>query len=61
MTDQDEKWNYAIDLVVQSLNRPDSEIRAEMRGEKCCTEVYAVREEVFRFLRGLRRGNQTLP
>ena len=55
MTDQDQKWNDALDLFVEHMSRPDHRIRALERDAGCCNELQEIESMVYEYLRTLRR------
>ena len=55
MTEQDVKWNDALDLFAESISKPDHEIRAALRDAGCCNELLEVRRLVYSYLRTLRK------
>ena len=55
MTEQDVKWNDALDLFAESISKPDHEIRAALRDTGCCNELIEVRHLVYSYLRSLRK------
>ena len=55
MSEQDVKWNDALDIFAESISRPDHEVRASLRDAKCCNELYEVRRLVYSYLRSLRK------
>lgn len=52
-TKQD-KWNRGLDLFVESVLKPDSELRQCAHNQKCYNELLDVREEVLKYLNTLR-------
>jgi len=51
----DEKWNRALDIFIESVHKPDSELRSCAHNQKCFNELMSVREHVVSHLRTLRR------
>ena len=51
----DEKWNRALDIFIESVHKPDSELRSCAHNQKCFNELMSVREHVISHLRTLRR------
>lgn len=49
-----EKWNRGLDLFVESVLKPDSELRQCAHNQKCYNELLEVREEVLKYLNTLR-------
>ena len=52
---QDQKWNRGLDLYVDSVHKPDHQLRSCAHNQKCFNELMAVREEVLVYLKTLRR------
>ena len=51
----DEKWNRALDIFIESVHKPDSELRSCAHNQKCFNELMSIREDVINHLRTLRR------
>ena len=51
----DEKWNRGLDLYIESVQKPDHQLRSCAHNQKCFNELMAVREEVLVYLKTLRR------
>jgi len=49
-----DKWNRGLDLFVESVLKPDSELRQCAHNQKCYNELLDVREEVLKYLNTLR-------
>lgn len=49
-----QKWNRGLDLFVESVLKPDSELRQCAHNQKCYNELLDVREEVLKYLNTLR-------
>ncbi len=52
---QDQKWNRGLDLYIESVHKPDNQLRSCAHNQKCYNELMAVREEVLVYLKTLRR------
>jgi hypothetical protein len=52
---QDVKWNRGLDLFIESVHKPDHELRQCAHNQKCYNELMAVREHVLEYLKLLRR------
>ena len=50
-----EKWDRAKSLFLESLYKPDSELRACAHNQKCYNELMAVRSHVLEYLPTLRK------
>ena len=48
------KWNAALDIVIESLQKPDSALRAVAREERCCNELQWIRNELIGRCREMR-------
>jgi hypothetical protein len=51
----DIKWNRGLDLFIESVHKPDHELRQCAHNQKCYNELMAVREHVLEYLKLLRR------
>ena len=49
-----EKWNRALDLFVESVHKPDHELRSCAFNQHCYNELIQVRQRVLRLLNDLR-------
>jgi hypothetical protein len=52
---QEEKWNRGLDLFIESVHKPDNELRQCAHNQKCFNELMAVRENVLEYLKTIRR------
>jgi hypothetical protein len=51
----DVKWNRGLDLFIESVHKPDHELRQCAHNQHCYNELMAVREHVLEYLKLLRR------
>lgn len=51
----DVKWNRGLDLFIESVHKPDHELRELAHEQQCYHELMAVREHVLEYLKLLRR------
>jgi hypothetical protein len=56
MTDN-EKFNSALDLFIESLYKPDHELRNEARGEKALDELLHIRDLCVIYCKELRKSS----
>ena len=49
------KWNRGLDLFIESVHKPDHELRQCAHNQKCYNELMSVREHVLEYLKLLRR------
>ena len=49
------KWNRGLDLFIESVHRPDSELRQAAHDQRCFTELMEVREVVLEYIYTLRK------
>ena len=49
------KWNRGLDLFIESVHKPDNELRQAAHDQKCFTELMEVREVVLKYLHTLRK------
>jgi hypothetical protein len=52
---QEVKWNRGLDLFIESVHKPDHELRQCAHNQKCYNELMAVRETVLEYLKTIRR------
>ena len=52
---KDVKWNRGLDLFIESVHKPDSELRQCAHNQKCYNELLEVRGVVLEYLHTLRR------
>ena len=50
-----EKWNRGLDLYIESVQKPDHQLRACAHNQKCFNELMAVRDDVLEHLKTLRK------
>jgi hypothetical protein len=51
----EEKWNRGLDLFIESVHKPDNELRQCAHNQKCYNELMAVRETVLEYLKTIRK------
>jgi len=49
-----DKWNRGLDLFIESVHKPDNELRQCAHNQKCYHELMDVRETVLEYLNTLR-------
>ena len=54
---KDEKFNHALDLFIESLYRPDHELRSHARGEDSLDELLEIRDMCVTYCKQLRKGS----
>jgi hypothetical protein len=54
MNDQ-EKWNRGLDLFVESVLKPDQDLRQCAHNQKCFYELMDIRENMLEYLKSLRK------
>ena len=52
---QREKYNRGLDIFIESVQKPDSSLRACAHNQKCFNELIEVRESVLEHLKTLRK------
>jgi hypothetical protein len=52
---QDQKWNRGLDLYIESVHKPDTQLRSCAHNQKCYNELMAVRDNVLEYLKTLRK------
>jgi hypothetical protein len=51
----EDKWNRGLDLFIESVHKPDHELRNCAHNQKCYNELMSVREVVLEYLKTLRK------
>ena len=51
-----EKWNRGLDLYIESVHKPDNQLRSCAHNQKCYNELMEVREHVLEYVKTLRRA-----
>lgn len=51
----EDKWNRGLDLFIESVHKPDHELRQIAHESKCFNELMDVRENVLEYLKLLRK------
>ena len=49
-----QKWNRGLDLFIESVLKPDTDLRQCAHNQKCYNELLDVRENVLEYLKTLR-------
>lgn len=49
------KWNRGLDLFIESVYKPDTDLRQCAHDQKCFHELMEVREQVIEYLKTLRQ------
>lgn len=52
---KDTKWNRGLDLFIESVHKPDHELRNCAHNQLCFTELMEVRATVLEYLKTIRR------
>ena len=52
---KDVKWNRGLDLFIESVHKPDHELRQCAHNQKCYNELMEVRATVLDYLKTLRK------
>ena len=52
---QEIKWNRGLDLFIESVHKPDTDLRQCAHNQKCYNELMSVRENVLEYLKTLRK------
>jgi len=50
-----DKYNRGLDLFIESVYKPDNELRQCAHNQKCYNELMGIREEVLAYLYTLRK------
>ena len=49
-----DKWNRGLDLFIESVHKPDNELRQAAHDQRCYHELMDVREVVLEYLKTIR-------
>ncbi len=49
------KWNHGLDLFIESVHKPDHELRQAAHEQKCYHELMEVRDKVLEYLKTIRK------
>ena len=49
------RWNQGLDLFIESVHKPDHELRQCAHNQKCYNELMYIREHVLEYLKTLRK------
>ena len=52
---QKEKYNRGLDIFIESVQKPDNQLRACAHNQKCFNELMEVRDSVLEHLKTLRK------
>ena len=52
---KDDKWNRGLDLFIESVHKPDHQLRQCAHNQKCFYELMEVRDTVLEYLGTLRK------
>ena len=52
---QKEKYNRGLDIFIESVQKPDNQLRACAHNQKCFNELMEVRQSVLEHLKTLRK------
>ncbi len=50
---QQDKWNRAVDLFMESVHKPDNTLRSCAHNQKCYNELMSIREMVLEYVKTL--------
>jgi len=50
-----DKWNRGLDLFIESVHKPDNELRQCAHNQECYHELMSVRDHVLSYLKTLRQ------
>ena len=52
---QDELWNRALDIFIESVHKPDDSLRSCAHNQKCYNELMLIRDDIIEHLHTLRK------
>ena len=50
---QEDKWNRAVDFVIESVHKPDNTLRSCAHNQKCYNELMSIRARVLEYVQTL--------
>jgi hypothetical protein len=50
-----DQWNRGLDLFIESVHKPDHELRQSAHDQRCFNELMEVRENVLEYLKTIRK------
>jgi hypothetical protein len=53
--EDNDKWNRGLDLFIESVHKPDNELRQCAHNQKCYNELMHIRTAMLDYLQTLRR------
>ena len=53
--DVNQKWNRGLDLFIESLHKPDNQLRSCAHNQRCYVELMQVRDNILEYTKTLRR------
>ena len=56
-----DKHNRAVDIFIESVQKPDNALRSCAHNQKCYNELMEVRQQVLDYVYTLRESNPILP
>tara|TARA_B100001964_G_scaffold95451_1_gene106945 strand:- start:30 stop:203 length:174 start_codon:yes stop_codon:yes gene_type:complete len=51
---EQDRWNRGLDLFIESVNKPDHELRANAHEQECYNELMEVRMNVLKYVESMR-------
>ena len=51
----DQKWNRGLDLYIESVHKPDHQLRSCAYNQKCFNELMEVRAQLLEYLKTIRK------
>ena len=54
---QDECFNRALDIFIESVHKPDDSLRSCAHNQKCYNELMLIRDDIIEHLHTLRKKN----
>jgi hypothetical protein len=55
VTEDNDKWNRGLDLFIESVHKPDNELRQCAHNQKCYHELMYIRAAMLDYLQTLRK------
>ena len=55
-----DKYNRAVDIFIESVQKPDTALRSCAQNQKCYNELMDVREQVLNYVYTLRKKDNSL-
>ena len=49
----DQKWNRGLDLYIESVHKPDNQLRSCAHNQKCFNELMEIRDDIVEYVKAM--------